>query len=152
MPPDRAGRRTAGQRPAMNPQTLVRRLRAQPDQVRVIRQEVKDFGAMMVADHTTSSNKLKAAVGEGGAGLTVPTDMLPKHRQQLDALRGAGTNFDSLYTQQQVAAHEEALALLQRQADSGTAPLKAFAAATVPVVEGHLEHVRELSGAAGGGE
>jgi hypothetical protein len=27
----------------MNPQTLVRRLRAQPDQVRVIRQEVRDF-------------------------------------------------------------------------------------------------------------
>ena len=27
----------------MNPQPLVRRLRAQPDQVRVIRQEVKDF-------------------------------------------------------------------------------------------------------------
>jgi len=27
----------------MNPQTLVRRLRAQPDQVRVIRQEVKEF-------------------------------------------------------------------------------------------------------------
>ncbi len=27
----------------MNPPTLVRRVRAQPDQVRVIRQEVKDF-------------------------------------------------------------------------------------------------------------
>lgn len=113
-------------------------------------QEIKDFGAMMVEDHTTSSNNLKAAATEAG-GLTVPTAMLPRHQQQLDALRSAGANFDSLYAQQQVAAHEEALNLLQTQAQSGTAePLAAFATETAPVVEGHLEHIRELAGTVGG--
>lgn len=116
-------------------------------------QEIKDFGAMMVADHTDSSDKLKAAVADGGEGLTVPTAMLPKHQQQLDALRSAGANFDRVYTEQQVAAHQEALSLLQSQASGGTvASLQAFAAEVAPVVEGHLEHVRELASQAGGAQ
>jgi putative membrane protein len=115
-------------------------------------QEVKDFGAMMVEDHTASSEQLSAAVVAGGAPLAVPPQMQPRHQQQLDALRAAGDDFDGLYLQQQVAAHEEALALLQGQARSGTVePLREFAAEAAPVVEGHLEQVRELADEAGGG-
>jgi putative membrane protein len=114
---------------------------------------VKAFGAMMEKDHTASSDKLKAAVMEAGEGLSVPTAMLPKHQQLLDALRSAGDGFDALYAQQQVAAHQEALTLLRGQAAAGTAePLKAFAEAAMPVVQGHLDHARELGGDAGGGE
>lgn len=117
-------------------------------------QAVKDFGAMMVKDHTASTDKLKAAVAEAGAGVSVPPAMLPKHQKQLDALRSAGDNFDTLYAQQQQAAHQEALNLLTDQAQTGTvASLKAFAGEVRPVVEGHLEHARELgASAAGGGE
>lgn len=112
-------------------------------------QAVKDFGAMMVKDHTSSSDKLKAAVADGATAVTVPAAMLPKHQQQLDALRSAGTDFDRVYTDQQVAAHQEALTLLQQQADGGTVPsLKAFASEVLPVVQGHLDHVRELAGSA----
>lgn len=114
---------------------------------------VKEFGAMMEKDHTASSAKLKAAVADAGADVSVPPAMLPKHQQQLDALRNAGDNFDALYAQQQLAAHQEALTLLQQQAESGTAEsLKAFAAETAPVVEGHLEHALELNESAAGGE
>jgi putative membrane protein len=110
--------------------------------------EIKEFGAMMVEDHTASSAKLKTAADAAGSGVTVPTAMLPKHQQNLDALRNAGTNFDSVYAQQQVMAHQEALALLQGQAETGTvASLKAFAAETAPIVETHLEHARTLASA-----
>jgi putative membrane protein len=108
-------------------------------------EEVKSFGAMMVMDHTNSSQQLQAAVMESGQGLMVPTAMMPKHQQQLTELRNAGTNFDTVYAQQQVAAHQEALTLLQTQAQSGTAaPLKAFAAKTAPIVEAHLGQARQL--------
>jgi putative membrane protein len=114
---------------------------------------VKQFGAMMEKDHTASSEKLKEAVTHGGAELMFPPGMQPKHQQQLDALRNAGDQFDTLYAQQQLAAHQEALSLLQTQASSGTVDsLKAFAAETAPVVQGHLEHARELAGAAAGGD
>ena len=106
---------------------------------------VKEFGAMMEKDHTASSEKLKAAAADANQGLSVPTAMQPKHQQQLDALRSAGDNFDTLYAQQQQAAHQEALNLLNSQAQAGTvASLKAYAAETQPVVQGHLEHAREL--------
>jgi len=106
---------------------------------------VKAFGAMMEKDHTASSEKLKAAVTEAGGGLVVPGAMQPRHRQQLDQLRAAGETFDAVYAQQQVAAHEEALALMKAQAASGTsAPLKTHASAAAPVIEGHLDHAREL--------
>ena len=116
-------------------------------------QAVKDFGAMMVKDHTTSSDKLKAAVGEAGNGLAVAPKLTPVQQGNLDQLRGAGESFDAMYAQQQVDAHETALGVLQAQAQSGTvAQLKAFAADTAKVVQGHLDHARELGKEAGGAQ
>jgi len=107
-------------------------------------QEVKDFAAMMVADHTKSSADLKAAAAEG-EGVTVNPRMTAKQQSDLDALRAAGTGFDALYKQQQVAAHEQALAMLRGYAANGDVQaLKDFAGKTAPVVEGHLEHARGL--------
>lgn len=107
-------------------------------------QAVKDFGAMMVKDHTKSSADLKAAAAQVD-GVTVPAALMPKHQANLDALKAAGDNFDTLYKQQQRAAHQEALALLRSFAAAGDAePLKAFASKTAPVVEGHLGHVDML--------
>jgi len=106
-------------------------------------EEVKQFGAMMAMDHTGSSEKLRTAATT--EGLMVPTAMQPKHQQLLDALRNAGDNFDTLYAQQQVMAHQEALALMQSQAQNGTAAaLKAFATETAPIIEGHLQQAQQL--------
>lgn len=119
-------------------------------QEQATRQEVKDFAAKMIEDHTAASEKLSAAVVAGGAPLAMPPQLLPQHQQLLDALRNAGDQFDQTYLQQRVTAHEQALTLLQGQAERGTVePLKAFAAEAAPVVEGHLEQVRELAGLAG---
>jgi putative membrane protein len=104
---------------------------------------VKDFGAMMVRDHTASSDKLRAAVAD--AGLAVAPELTALQQGRLEQLRGAGENFDAMYAQQQVNAHEAALSLLRTQAESGTlVPLKAFAAEAATAVEGHLARAREL--------
>ena len=106
-------------------------------------QAVKDFGAMMEREHTQSTAELKTAAGE--AGVTVAPEMTAKQKSDLAALQGAGDNFDSLYKTQQVAAHEQALALLRAQASGGAAaPLKAFADKTAPAVEKHLAEARKL--------
>jgi putative membrane protein len=107
--------------------------------------KVKAFAAMMIKDHTTSSDKLKAAVAEAGTGLTVAPALTPVQQADLDQLRGAGENFDAMYAQGQVDAHEAALGLLQAQAQSNTVePLKTFAADTATVVEGHLSRARAM--------
>ena len=107
--------------------------------------KVKAFAATMIRDHTASSDKLKAAVAEAGNGLAVAPELTPLQQGDLDQLRGAGDNFDAMYAQQQLHAHEAALALLQAQAQSGTVEqLKTFAGEAATVVEGHLDQARQL--------
>jgi hypothetical protein len=96
----------------------------------------------MIADHRTSTTGLKKAVADAGAaaGLTVPPEMLLRHATMLASLQQAtGGAFDRLYIEQQRTAHAEALDLHRGMAlrAGAPAPLKAFAAATAPVVEKH---------------
>jgi putative membrane protein len=110
---------------------------------------VKDFGRMMVQDHTKSSTDLSQAART--AGLTPPPAALrPDQEQMLTQLRRtSGTEFDRTYVGQQVMAHQEALMLHSNYAAGGQdAPLKAAAAMIVPVVQHHLETVRSMQGAA----
>ncbi|ODP38246.1 DUF4142 domain-containing protein [Sphingomonas turrisvirgatae] len=107
---------------------------------------VKEFAAMMIKDHTTSTAKLKAAAGKADPAITPAPAMNAEQTANLEALRAAsGAEFDTLYKQQQVAAHQKTLAALQGYASSGDVPsLKTFASETAPVVEGHLKHVSGL--------
>lgn len=107
-------------------------------------QAVKDFGKMMVAEHTKSSGELKAAA-KGAQGVTAPAQLDAKKQADLDALENAGERFDAVYKQQQVAAHIATLELLRSYAQGGdNESLKAFAGKTAPVVEKHLEAARKL--------
>lgn len=106
-------------------------------------QAVKDFGKMMEDDHTKSSADLKAAAAK--ASVTVNPQLTEKQLADLEALRNAGADFDSVYKTQQLAAHQQALSLLQGYASSGDQDaLKDFAGKTAPVVQKHLEHVQTL--------
>lgn len=105
---------------------------------------VKNFGRMMVTDHTKSTADLKAAAGQV-QGVDMSPQLTAEHQSDLDALKSAGENFDQVYAQQQVAAHTKALSMLRGFAERGDAePLKEFAAKTAPVVERHLTEARSL--------
>jgi putative membrane protein len=76
-----------------------------------------------------------------------PADKLDQRRQGfIDNLKQAtDANFDKTYIDQQVAAHEEALSLLQGYANDGPdAGLKGGAAKAVPMVQGHLDKARSI--------
>jgi putative membrane protein len=110
--------------------------------------EVKEFAEQMIEDHTAASQKLKAAVEESGDGYTIPDDLSGEHEQQLEALEGAsGEDFDAAYIEAQVAAHEQALALMTSYAEGGDEEaLKEHAETTRPVIAEHYEHVQQLDG------
>lgn len=109
---------------------------------------VKEFGAMMVKDHTAISTEMKPLAQ--AANVTLPTELDERRKGLLDNLRAAnGADFDRVYIDQQVAAHEEAHNLHSGYGqDGGDAGLKAFAAKTAEVVRGHLDHVRGLQAGA----
>uniref|UniRef100_B0T245 DUF4142 domain-containing protein n=1 Tax=Caulobacter sp. (strain K31) TaxID=366602 RepID=B0T245_CAUSK len=108
--------------------------------------EVKKFAAMMEKAHTKTTEDLKAAIAASGASITPPT-MLPEDLQgKLDDLTKADDkDFDKKYADDQVDAHQAALNLLQRYAQDGDTPaIKAFAAATAPAVQEHLNMAEGL--------
>jgi putative membrane protein len=113
-------------------------------------QAVKDFGAMMVKDHTASSTEMKPLAQ--AANVTLPTEMDERRQGMIDNLRAASAaDFDATYIDQQVAAHQEAHNLLSGYAQDGeNAELKAFAAKTAPIVQGHLEKARSMENGAAG--
>ena len=106
---------------------------------------VREFGAMMVQDHTKTTEDLKAAIRRSGHTPPPPPPLRPDQERMLGDLRGAGRNFDFVYLQQQVRAHQEALNLMQDYARDGrNAVITEAARNTVPLVQHHLDMAQRL--------
>ena len=107
---------------------------------------VKKFAAAMEKAHTATSTELKAAIAASGATITLPTMLSSDAQSKLDDLMKADAkDFDKKYADSQVDAHQAALNLLQRYAQDGDTPaIKAFAAATAPKVQEHLNQAEGL--------
>jgi putative membrane protein len=103
---------------------------------------------MMVADHTASSAKIKAALAPAGLTIAIPTALDDRRNGMLQNLRASGdADFDLAYLHQQLAAHTEALALHKEYSSAGDNPqLKTIAGAIVPVVEHHLNEIKTIGG------
>lgn len=100
---------------------------------------------MMMADHPKLSNALMMAAARGG--LTPPPPaMMPKHVDMLNRLSGAApAEFDRMYYQMQLDAHNEALQVHGGYAAAGDNPaLREAARSVVPAVELHLKHLRDM--------
>ncbi len=112
--------------------------------------EIRAFAEMMIAEHTASSARLSEAAQS--AGVSVPSALDDMHRSKLETLNAADdAGFDALYIDQQVAAHDAALALHRDYAAGGPdAALKAIATEMVPKVEAHAEQARRLNDALDG--
>jgi len=112
----------------------------------------RSFAQTMVADHTTSSRNLQAAVEQSGMRANMPTSLDAEHQAKMDRLRTLeGADFDREYMSQQMAAHRDALALHQGYSQNGEdEALRQFAQQTIPVVQRHHERL-EREGAGTGG-
>jgi putative membrane protein len=113
-------------------------------------QAVKTFGQRMVTDHTKAGDELKNVAVKSGA--TVPATSSPEQMQAAQKLAGLkGAAFDKAYAEQMVKDHEEAVALFEKEASSGSdADLKAFAGKTLPTLQEHLKMAKALPGGAKG--
>lgn len=108
--------------------------------------KIKKFAEQMVAAHTESTNKLKAAAS-GLSPAIVPDPTLTAEQQgKLELLRSkTGKDFDEAYADAQEDAHEAALAALKSYAATGAVPaFKTFANELVPKVTAHLNMAKGL--------
>lgn len=110
---------------------------------------VRNLANMIIADHTALGQQVGAAAAS--AGLTPPPPgLLPSEQAMLDQLRASGTgpSFDMTYQQQQIMAHQQAIALMQNYATSGDVPaLRTVAGGAIPVMQRHLAAAQALQAA-----
>jgi putative membrane protein len=112
-------------------------------------QKVKDFGAMMVKDHSAANEKLKALAAT--KDVTLPTSSSVGQmatKAKLEVL--TGDTFDKSYIKGQVQAHQDTVGLFRKEIASGQDPdAQAFAKATLPTVRSHLKAINAIAADAG---
>lgn len=110
---------------------------------------VKDFGAMMVSDHSAANDKLKSIASSKDVKLpTSPSVGQMATKTKLEVL--SGKTFDNSYIKSMIKDHEETIAMFKREiAEGQDADAKAFATKTLPTLQGHLKKIESIAAAAG---
>ncbi len=108
--------------------------------------DVKKFAQRMVDDHTKTGDKMKEALSASDAKAEPADGLDDKHQKLIDKLKSVSNdNFDNQYIDMQTTAHKEAVSLFGTYSKSGKdATLKDFASETLPTLQQHLEHVKQL--------
>ena len=104
----------------------------------------KEFGKMLVDDHTKTSEQMKMMAPKIGAQL--PTELDSKHKSVAQKLQSAdGAKFDDQFKAAQIDGHKDAIKLFENYAQKGdNADLKQFAQQTLPKLKEHLQHAQQL--------
>jgi putative membrane protein len=98
----------------------------------------------MIKDHSSADDKPKNIAASQHVGLPIELD--PKHKQtdtRLAAL--SGKEFDKAYMQLMVQNHTKAVSEFQKEAaNANDDTVKQFAAATLPVLQSHLQEAQQI--------
>jgi putative membrane protein len=108
-------------------------------------QRVKDFGAMMVRDHSAANNELKSMVTGRGMMLpdSLPSDMR-KHMDQLKKLTGKA--FDNHYVSMMLSDHKKDVSKFEKESkDAKDADIRNWAGKTLPTLKTHLDSIQAIS-------
>jgi putative membrane protein len=110
---------------------------------------VKDFGAMMVTDHTAANDKLKALAASKQVTLPESPSLMQKaSKAKLDMM--SGDSLDKSYVKGMIDDHKADIKEFQKEATEGKDPeVKAFAVATLPTLKKHLQKIQAIAANAG---
>lgn len=99
---------------------------------------VKDFGAMMVKDHTSANDKIKSMAA--AKNITLPATVSDDSKKAIDKLSGeTGKDFDKDYIDKMVSDHKDDIDLFEKAAkDSSYGDFQSFAVKTLPTLYKHL--------------
>jgi putative membrane protein len=108
--------------------------------------DVKALAAMITRDHTSAGEKLMAAAPTAAPDVMVPTALDQRRQGLIDNLNAASADdFDKVYLEQQVAAHNETLTLLNGFSDNTDAPaLASLARELIAPVTMHRDRAQAL--------
>jgi putative membrane protein len=108
-------------------------------------QSVKDFGAMMVKDHSAANEKLKSIAATKDVKLPASSSvgqMATKAKLKVMS----GDTFDKSYVKGMIKDHQDDIAEFEKEAASGQdSDAKAFAQATLPTLRTHLKRIQAVA-------
>jgi putative membrane protein len=113
-------------------------------------QRVKDFGAMMVKDHTAAGEELKNLAGR--KNVTLPTSMSNDHQDAINDLnKKTGKNFDKDFMDMMVRDHKKTIDdFKDAQNNTNDADVKAWIEKTLPTLQMHLDSAQAIQKALSG--
>jgi putative membrane protein len=99
---------------------------------------VKDFGAMMVKDHTSAGDELNSIAAT--KHITLATSLSADDQKKVDDMKAkTGKNFDKTYIDMMIDGHKKAASEFEDEIKQGSdADLRAFATKTLDVIHTHL--------------
>ncbi len=109
------------------------------------RDDVKEFGRLMVKDHTAIDDNLKALAVQKGVNL--PDRLDAKHQAMVDKMAAlTGSEFDNTYIASMIKDHKaDAREFNAVSAETKDADIKSFVDKSIPVVERHLKHITTMN-------
>jgi putative membrane protein len=107
--------------------------------------DVKQLAQRLVQDHTKANQELMTLAK--GKDISLPKDVDDTHEDVVKLFSALeGGQFDREFLSYQVMHHEKDVAAFSVQAKDGQdAELKAFAAKQLPILQEHLQQVRQLA-------
>ena len=108
-----------------------------------IAKDVKEYGTMMVEDHTKAADRLKAIAIQ--KNLTLPTALTPEMQKNIDDLNGkTGKDFDKAYTDMMISDHKKVISAFEDESKNGSdADIRNFADSTLHTLHHHLDKAEE---------
>lgn len=106
-------------------------------------QSVKNFGEMMVRDHSKANEELKTLADS--KKITLPAVMGKEHQEKVnDLLKLKGAEFDKKYMNMMVDDHKEDIEHFKKAEKFKDADVSAFARKTLPVLQTHLDSAEAI--------
>ena len=109
-------------------------------------QPVKDYGQMLVTDHTADFKQLQTVATQ--ANITLSTAIDAEHNKAMITpfQKLKGKQFDTRYIHEMVAGHTKALAVYKKEASDATDPtIKSYAQNAIPVLQKHLDNAKAIA-------
>ncbi len=106
--------------------------------------KVKDFGAMMVSDHSKANDEMKALAKS--KGITLPDAIDSEEQKTKDDLSAkSGADFDKAYVSNMIDDHKKDIKDFEDATKNlKDADLKAFAVKTLPTLKMHLDAIQKI--------
>jgi putative membrane protein len=107
-------------------------------------QQIKDFGQMMVDDHSQVNQELKALASVKNIGL--PTMVGSDKQDKIDKLsKEKGAEFDKDYVSMMIDDHKKDIDEFKDAQDKANDPdIKSFLTKTIPVLQKHLDAIQAI--------